>query len=94
MANEKERAQLKEKTTARVESKTITGKVVEVPKVAPKVAPKPKITNVYNADFSVIDDTIEQIKKQTRSVGKSEYACNNIYIILEDALKKVILAYK
>jgi len=94
MANEKERAQLKEKTTARVESKTITGKVVEVPKVAPKVAPKPKITNVYNANFSVIDDTIEQIKKQTRSVGKSEYACNNIYIILEDALKRVILAYK
>ena len=94
MANEKERAQLKEKTTARVESNTITGKVVEVPKVAPKVAPKPKITNVYNADFSVIDDTIEQIKKQTRSVGKSEYACNNIYIILEDALKRVILAYK
>ena len=94
MANEKERAQLKEKTTARVESKTITGRVVETPKVAPKVAPKPKITNVYNANFSVIDDTIEQIKKQTRSVGKSEYACNNIYIILEDALKRVILAYK
>ena len=93
MANEKERAQLKEKTTARVESKTITGKVVEVPKVAPKVAPKPKITNVYNADFSVIDDTIEEIKKHTRNVGKSEYACNNIYIILQDALKKVILAY-
>ena len=94
MANDKERAQLKEKTTARVETKPITGKIVETPKVAPKVAPKPKITNVYNANFSVIDDTIEQIKKQTRSVGKSEYACNNIYIILEDALKKVILAYK
>jgi hypothetical protein len=84
----------KEKTTARVESKTIEAKVVESPKVAPKVAPKPKITNVYNADFSVIDQTIENIKKQTRSVGKSEYACNNIYIILEEALKKVILAYK
>ena len=94
MANEKERAQLKEKTTARVESKTITGKVVEVPKVAPKVAPKLIIPNVYSADFSVIDNTIEEIKKQTRKVGKSEYACNNIYIILEDALKKVILAYK
>ena len=93
MANEKERAQLKEKTTARVESKTITGKVVEVPKVAPKVAPKPKITNVYNADFSVIDDTIEEIKKQTRKVGTNHYTCNNIYIILQDALKKVILAY-
>ena len=32
----------KEKTTARVESKTIEAKVVESPKVAPKVAPKPK----------------------------------------------------
>ena len=94
MANEKERAQLKEKTTARVESKTITGRVVETPKVAPKVAPKLIIPNVYSADFSVIDNTIEEIKKQTRKVGKSEYACNNIYIILEDALKKVILAYK
>ena len=59
MADTKKTEKVEEKTTARVESKTITGKVVEVPKVAPKVAPKPKITNVYNADFSVIDDTIE-----------------------------------
>ena len=93
MANDKERAQLKEKTTARVETKPITGKIGETPKVAPKVAPKPKITNVYNADFSVIDDTIEEIKKQTRKVGTNHYTCNNIYIILQDALKKVILAY-
>ena len=93
MANEKERAQLKEKTTARVESKTIKAKIVEIPKVAPKVAPTPKITSVYNADFSVIDDTIEEIKKQTRKVGTNHYTCNNIYIILQDALKKVILAY-
>ena len=94
MADTKKTEKVEEKTTARVEAKTITGRVVETPKVAPKVAPKPKVTNVYSADFSVIDDTIEQIKKQTRSVGKSEYACNNIYIILEDALKRVILAYR
>ena len=94
MADTKKTEKVKEKTTARVEAKTITGRVVETPKVAPKVAPKPKVTNVYSADFSVIDNTIEEIKKQTRKVGKSEYACNNIYIILEDALKKVILAYK
>ena len=93
MADTKRTEKVKEKTTARVESKTITGKVVEVPKVAPKVAPKPKITNVYNADFSVIDNTIEEIKKQTRKVGTNHYTCNNIYIILQDALKKVILAY-
>jgi len=93
MADTKKTEKVEEKTTARVESKTITGKVVEVPKVAPKVAPKPKITNVYNADFSVIDNTIEEIKKQTRKVGTNHYTCNNIYIILQDALKKVILAY-
>ena len=94
MADTKKTEKVEEKTTARVESKTVKARIVETPKVAPKVAPKPKITNVYNANFSVIDNTIEEIKKQTRSVGKSEYACNNIYIILEDALKRVILAYK
>ena len=93
MADTKRTEKVKEKTTARVESKTITGKVVEIPKVAPKVAPTPKISNVYSADFSVIDDTVEEIKKQTRKVGTSYYACNNIYLILQDALKKVILAY-
>ena len=87
MADIKKTEKVEEKTTARVESKTVKARIVETPKVAPKVAPKPKITNVYNANFSVIDNTIEEIKKQTRSVGKSEYACNNIYIILEDALK-------
>jgi len=94
MADTIKTEKVKEKTTARVESKTVKARIVETPKVAPKVVQTPKITNVYNADFSVIDDTIEQIKKQTRSVGKSEYACNNIYIILEDALKRVILAYR
>ena len=94
MADTKKTEKVEEKTTARVESKTVKARIVETPKVAPKVAPKPKVTNVYNANFSVIDNTIEEIKKQTRSVGKSEYACNNIYIILEDALKRVILAYK
>ena len=94
MADTKKTEKVEEKTTARVEAKTITGRVVETPKVAPKVAQTPKISNVYSADFSVIDNTIEEIKKQTRKVGKSEYACNNIYIILEDALKRVILAYK
>jgi len=94
MADIKKTEKAKEKTTARVESKTIKAKVVDIPKVAPKITQTPKITNVYNANFSVIDNTVEEIKKQTRKVGKSEYACNNIYIILEDALKKVILAYK
>ena len=93
MADTKKTEKVKEKTTARVESKTISGKVVDIPKVAPKVAPTPRISSVYSADFSIIDNTIEEIKKQSRKVGKSEYACNNIFIILQDALKKVILAY-
>lgn len=81
MADIKKTEKIKEKTTAKV---SVKSKVVEIP----------RITNVYSANFSVIDNTIEEIKKQTRKVGTSEYACNNIYILLEDALKKIILAYK
>ena len=88
-----------EKTTAKVEVKV--GKTEKIrfedkidEQIKSKVAEIPKITNVYSADFSIINNTIEEIKKQSRKVGTSEYACNNIYIILEDALKKVILAYK
>ena len=80
MADIKKTEKIKEKTTAKV---SVKAKVVEIP----------RITNVYSANFSVIDNTIEEIKKQTRKVGTSEYACNNIYILLQDALKKVILAY-
>ena len=44
------------------------------------------------ADFNEIDDTIEELKKEARKQGTSGYACNNIYLILQDALKKVALA--
>ena len=67
-------------------------KVIEKVTVAPKVAPKPKITNVYSADFNEIDKTIESIKKEVRKQGTNEYACRNIFNILQDALKKVILS--
>ena len=76
MADTKKTEKVEEKTTARVEAKTITGRVVETPKVAPKVAPKPKVTNVYSADFSVIDDTIEEIKKMSRKVCSNDYSAN------------------
>ena len=46
MADTKKTEKVEEKTTARVESKTVKARIVETPKVAPKVAPKPKITNV------------------------------------------------
>ena len=93
MADTKKTEKVEEKTTARVESKTVKARIVETPKVAPKVAPKPKVTNVYSADFSVIDDTIEEIKKESRKVGTSEYSCRNIGLILDEAKRKIILAY-
>ena len=64
---------------------------VKVVKKTPKVEKK-VISNVYSADFAVIDETIENIKKESRKHGVSDYACNNIYQILQDALKKVILS--
>jgi len=95
MADIKKTEKIKEKTTAIVSVKPkirFEDKIDE--QIKAKVVEIPRITNVYSANFSVIDNTIEEIKKQTRKVGTSEYACNNIYILLEDALKKIILAYK
>ena len=94
MADIKKTEKIKEKTTAIVSVKPkirFEDKIDE--QIKAKVVKTPMITNVYSADFSIIDNTIEEIKKQTRKVGTSYYASNNIYLILEDALKKVILAY-
>jgi len=88
------KTEIKEKTTAKVSVKPkirFEDKIDE--QIKAKVVEIPMITNVYSADFSIIDNTIEEIKKQTRKVGTSYYASNNIYLILEDALKKIILAY-
>ena len=94
MAYIKKTEKIKEKTTAKVSVKPkirFEDKIDE--QIKAKVVEVPRISSVYSADFSIIDNTIEEIKKQTRKVGTSYYACNNIYLILEDALKKVILAY-
>ena len=53
-----------------------------------------RVSNVYNADYKVIDDTIDEIKKVSRKVSTSDYAANNVYLILQDALKKVVAAEK
>jgi L-lactate utilization protein LutB len=53
---------------------------------------KKKTVTVYSADFSTIDDTVEDIKKEIRKQGVSDYACKGIYIILQDALKKIKLS--
>jgi len=58
------------------------------------IAKKPKLTNVYTADFKAIDDTIEEIKKASRKVSTSDYATNNVYVFLQNCLKKVLDAEK
>jgi len=50
------------------------------------------IANAYSPNFKLIDDTVEEIKKSVRKNGVDHYSCNNIYIILQDALKKVNLS--
>lgn len=54
----------------------------------------PHIPNVYSANYSLIDGSIDEIKKASRKVSINEYATNNVYIILQDALKKVLNAEK
>ena len=51
-----------------------------------------KATNVYSADYKLIDETIEEIKKVSRKVSTNDYAANNVYLILQNALKKVVSA--
>ena len=52
-----------------------------------------KVGSVYSADFKVIDDTIEEIKKECRRICKDDYTANNIYNIVQEALKKIRLSY-
>ena len=48
--------------------------------------------SVYTASYALIDETIDDIKKMSRKVSTNDYSANNVYIILQDALKKVRLA--
>ena len=57
-----------------------------------EVKAKKVAKNVYSADYKLIDDTIEEIKKVSRKVCTNDYAANNVYIILQLALKKVTQA--
>jgi len=76
----------------------VTVQVKAVPTTEHKLEVKAKIvevkkpSNVYSADYKLIDDTIENIKKECRKVCTSDYAANNVYIILQLALKKVTQA--
>ena len=91
----------KTKATVQVKPKAeITGKVVErVEEFNKKVTKEYNDTikragSVYSANFKVIDDTIEDIKKATRRVSTSDYSANNVYIFLQNALKKILDAEK
>ena len=53
-----------------------------------------KATNVYSANYKLIDDTIEEIKKASRKVSTNDYATNNVYVFLQNCLKKVLDAEK
>ena len=50
--------------------------------------------SVYSANFKTIDETIEDIKKMSRKVSTSDYSANNVYLLLQDCLKKITLAEK
>ena len=50
--------------------------------------------SVYSANYKTIDETIDDIKKMSRKVSTSDYSANNVYLILQDALKKITLAEK
>ena len=50
--------------------------------------------SVYTASYTLIDETIDDIKKMSRKVSTGDYSANNVYLILQDALKKIRLAEK
>ena len=91
----------KTKATVQVKPKAeITGKVVErVEEFNKKVTKEYNDTikragSVYTANFKLIDDTIEEIKKASRKVSTNDYSANNVYIFLQNALKRVLDAEK
>ena len=50
--------------------------------------------SVYTANYKLIDDTIEEIKKASRKVSTNDYAANNVYVFLQNCLKKILDAEK
>ena len=70
------------------------GIVYKVDERAEGVKAKANLTNVYNPSYKLIDDTIEEIKKTSRKVCNSDYATNNVYLFLQNCLKRIILAEK
>ena len=91
MKKEKIKHQHKEITKATVQVKAVPTTEHKL-EVKAKIVEVKKPSNVYSADYKLIDDTIEEIKKVSRKVCTNDYSANNVYILLQDALKKVSLA--
>ena len=83
----------KTKATVQVKPKSKIRFVDRIDEQIEEVKAK-SVTNVYNADYKLIDDTIEEIKKQSRKVCTNDYATNNVYIFLQNVLKKIVSAEK
>ena len=89
----KKRKGEKTKATVQVKPKSKIRFVDRIDEQIEEVKAK-RVTNVYNADYKLIDDTIEEIKKQSRKVCTNDYATNNVYIFLQNVLKKIVSAEK
>ena len=82
----------------KIEYKEITKQTVQVKEGKVDVYTKAyndtikRAGSVYSADYKLIDETIEDIKKMSRKVSTNDYSPNNVYLILQDALKKVRMA--
>jgi hypothetical protein len=85
--------QHKNKPVEEVTKATVQVKGKEVD-VYTKASNTKKAGSVYSANFKTIDETIEDIKKMSRKVSTNDYSANNVYLILQDALKKITLAEK
>ena len=83
----------KTKATVQVKPKSKIRFVDRIDEQIEEVKAK-RVTNVYNADYKLIDDSIEVIKKQSRKLCTNDYATNNVYIFLQNVLKKIVSAEK
>ena len=88
----------KTKATVKVKPKgerTITKHgITWVDKIDEVKTEKVNIPNVYHPNYKLIDDTIEEIKKISRKVCSNDYASNNVYVFLQNCLKRITLAEK
>jgi len=86
-----EKKKIKKKPSKEITKATVKVKLGEVNVYKAKEV---NIPNVYHPNYKLIDDTIEDIRKMSRKVSTNDYATNNVYLLLQDCLKKITLAEK